>query len=150
RLRHAAEDMEEVGVVSPPQFDQVGPAGGLVVLEADPLLLLVAGKVLSGGDLAAHEALVVVRGRVDQVAEDFLAGPPLGGGPLFALRLGEAGQDARQLADGEAQTFDGVRRRGHSSPPCFSCSSPSRGRRPSQWRTGWGGYFGYAGSVLDN
>lgn len=39
----------------------------------------------------------------------------------------------------------------HRFPPGFvSCVPVSLGRWPSQCTTGWGGYFGYAGSVLDN
>src|SRR5207302_175051 len=73
-LRHAPGDVQQVRVVGPPQVDQFRPPGRLVALDADPLLLLVAGEVLPGGDLAPDEALVVVRGRVDQVADDFLLG----------------------------------------------------------------------------
>src|SRR5581483_7593025 len=98
-LRHAAGDMQKVRVVGPPQVDQVAPPGRLVALDAHPLLLLVAGEVLPRSELAPHEALVVVRGRVDQVADDLLPGPAFGGGPLLALGLGEPGEDARQRAD---------------------------------------------------
>src|SRR5262245_17297104 len=45
-LRHALGDVEQVRVVGSPQVDQVGPASALVVLKADPLLLVVAGEVL--------------------------------------------------------------------------------------------------------
>src|SRR5262249_6523209 len=83
-FRHAPGDVEQVRVERPPEVDQVGPAGRLVALDADPLLLLVAGEVLPGSDLAPDEALVVVRGRVDQVAEDFFPRPPFGSGPLLA------------------------------------------------------------------
>ena len=47
-FRHAADDVEDVRVVSPPEVDQIGPPGTLVVLEEDPLPLLVAGEVLPG------------------------------------------------------------------------------------------------------
>lgn len=61
-LGHAPGNMEQVRVVRPPEVDQVVPTGCVVILDADPLLLLVAGEVLPGGDLAPYEALVVVRG----------------------------------------------------------------------------------------
>lgn len=115
--------MQQVRVVGTPQVDQVGPPGRLVALDAHPLLLLVAGEVLPGGNLTPDEALVVVRGRVDQVADDLLLGPAFGGGPLLALGLGKPGEDARQRADGKPQAFDGSRHLVHSSPPCVRSSS---------------------------
>jgi len=59
-LGHAPSNMEQVGVVGPPEVDEVGPLSRLLVLDADPLLLLVAGEVLPVGNLAPHKALVVV------------------------------------------------------------------------------------------
>jgi len=135
-----------VGVGGPPQVDQVCPPGRLVVLDAHPPPLLVAGELLTGGDLASDEAVVVVRGRVDQVADDLLLRPAFGGGALFVLSLGEAGEDNRQGADGKPQAFDGSVHLVHPSPPCVNSSSlASLGLYPSHRTTGWGGYFGKAG-----
>lgn len=48
-LGHLHGDVEQVRVVRLPQGDEVGPPGGLVVLDADPPLLVVPREVLAGG-----------------------------------------------------------------------------------------------------
>jgi hypothetical protein len=68
----------EEAVVGGPESDELEPVGGLEMLGADIAILVVAGKVedrLKGG---ADETLVVVGGRVDEVAEELLAGPAAG------------------------------------------------------------------------
>src|SRR5690242_6834853 len=92
-FRHAPDNVEQVPVVGLPEIDESVPPGGLVILEADPLFLGVAWEVLSTCDLTPHEALVIVRGRVDQVADYFFLGPPSLGWALFALGLGETGKN---------------------------------------------------------
>jgi hypothetical protein len=103
-LRHALRNMEQMRVVGPPQVDQVGPPSRLVALEADPPLLLVGGEILSRGDLPPHEALVVVGGRVDQVADDLLPGPAWGRGAARSRTprsgRGRPAACARQTAGG--------------------------------------------------
>src|SRR2546421_12097635 len=71
-LRHTLGDVKKVGVVCPPEVNQVAPSSSLVVLDADPRLLVITWEILSTSNLTPHEALMIVRGRVNQVADDLL------------------------------------------------------------------------------
>src|SRR5215472_13619099 len=96
--RHGLEDMQEVTVEEQPEVDEVGPRLGGVALARDPELLLVAGKLEARSELRAHPALLVVAGRVDQMAKDLLLRPARG--------IGLAGGDRFR------DVHEAVRRRG--------------------------------------
>ncbi len=66
------DDMSKMTAVTCPQCDQSGPRFFFNGLHTHPILLFIAGKVeraLQGG---AHEPLMVIRGRIDQMSEDLL------------------------------------------------------------------------------
>ena len=117
--------MDEVGVRGLPEGDQVVPGGGLVVLHADPLFLVVGGEVVGAGDLAVNETLVVVEGGVDQVADDFFLGPAFGRGALFAFSFGEARENSRQRAYGKLKPLDGNRHFVHHFTPFCGSGFPA-------------------------
>src|SRR5262249_15582156 len=105
--------MEQMGVVRSPEVNQVIPSGALVLLDADPPLLIVAWKILPLGKLPTHKALVIIRGRVDQVAEDFFLRPSFRRRALLAFGLGKTSKDAGQRTNGKAQPLDDSRHRVH-------------------------------------
>lgn len=77
RGRHHAGD---VLVVGPPEHEQIRPRPILIPLHADPRVLVVAGEDEVALQLRAHEAAVIVAGRIDQVADNLLARPLAGCG----------------------------------------------------------------------
>lgn len=86
----------EVTVEREPEGDDFGPGKQVEALQADPIVLLVAGEVELGSKLQADEALQVVVGRVDEVADGLLRGP-------FAGSEGSGGgfgRDGRELVFG--------------------------------------------------
>src|SRR5215813_8340521 len=107
RRRNRRDDTREVKVERMPETDQLRPRRILVTLGGDPLFLTVAGKDQVIGELSTHETLVVVGGRVDQVAELLLGGPLSRSGNARDILLGKSaqtrfriGQRAPQLALG--------------------------------------------------
>ena len=71
--RQVGDDMGKIAIVACPQRDQDRPGRFFNGLNTHPLLLVVAGEVeraLQGG---SHKALMIIRGRIDQVSEDLLA-----------------------------------------------------------------------------
>src|SRR5688572_14361039 len=74
---YASNRVGQMTIVERPELDQVQPGTALRVLRAHPGVLLVSGKDETAAKLRADEALMVVRRRVDQMAEDFLEGPDL-------------------------------------------------------------------------
>ena len=72
-----------------PEEDEVGPLALLIVLNGDPVILLVTGEHQVILQLRADETSVVVRRRVDQVADDLLRRPPV-------RRRSDCGLGARQ------------------------------------------------------
>jgi hypothetical protein len=71
-------DACQVQVEEPPERHQLGPRRLLVVLRRHPGVLVVAGKYEVVLKLRAHEALMIVRRRIDQVADDFSRRPFVG------------------------------------------------------------------------
>src|SRR5262245_49334605 len=84
---HLRHHVQQVAIVGAPQLDDRLPRLLGVLLHGDPSLLLVGREVDLLGELAAHEALVVVAGRVHEVAEDLLGAPFPGGGAAAGVRL---------------------------------------------------------------
>jgi hypothetical protein len=66
RFRHHSRD---VSIECCPEFDELSPGSTLVPLSFDPGVLFVAGEDEVVLKLRAHESLMVIRGRVDQVHE---------------------------------------------------------------------------------
>src|SRR5436305_1538167 len=65
----ACDDTQQVQVVSLPERHQIAPRGIGVAVALDPGFLLIAGKGFRAVELSANEALMVVGGRIDEVAE---------------------------------------------------------------------------------
>ena len=96
-----AHDVEEVAVEGRPEGDQVGPGLGDVVLRGNPGLLVIAGVVDRRGDLAANEALMIVAGGVDEVAEHFFLGPAIGSALVGGVGVGDVDEAARHSGEDE-------------------------------------------------
>src|SRR2546423_1763007 len=73
--RNAYDDAQQVQVVGLPERDQIAPRGIGVAVALDPGFLLIAGKGVRAVELGANESLVVVGGRIDEVAEQLFARP---------------------------------------------------------------------------
>src|ERR1051326_361622 len=86
-------------VEAAPQGDEQRPRLLFVSLRAHPLLLFIAGEDQVVRELRADETLVVVRGRVNQVAQYLLRRPLALGPRLPALVLRDREQTRRRLLD---------------------------------------------------
>jgi hypothetical protein len=62
-------------IVRAPQLDQIRPRFVVISLCVHPLILLVTRKHEVVHELRAHEPLMVIRGRVDQVTKNLFAAP---------------------------------------------------------------------------
>jgi hypothetical protein len=95
--------MQQVPVVSEPEVDQVCPFAILKPFRFDPRLLGIAWYCEIVLELCAHEALMIVRGGIDEMAEDLFAGPmavDLRGGVGEARKLRSGGvEKVRELGD---------------------------------------------------
>ena len=78
RRRQVSDDVCEELIVRTPQRYQQRPGGVLEVLSADVAVLVVAGEVELRLERGAHETLMVIGGRVDQVAYKLLTRPAAG------------------------------------------------------------------------
>ena len=65
------------------------------MVDLDPSVLFIAGKDQIVFDLAQHEPRVIVRGRVDQVANDLFGRPVVFSSRLFALSFADLLQARR-------------------------------------------------------
>src|ERR1051326_4043860 len=95
-------------VEAAPQGDEQRPRLLFVSLRAHPLLLFIAGEDQVVRELRADETLVVVRGRVNQVAQYPLRRPLALGPRLPALVLRDREQTRRRLLDRPPEVFDKV------------------------------------------
>jgi hypothetical protein len=81
----------EVAVEGEEESEDLGPGKEIVALEADPVILPVAGEGELGVDLEADEALEIVVARVDEMADGLLGAPLAGGEGLGGGFGGEGG-----------------------------------------------------------
>jgi elongation factor P len=92
--RDVGDDVGDVEIEAGPEGDELGGIGSGVVLDGDVGGLVVAGEIETGLGEGADEALVVVGGGVDEVAEEFDEGPlagATGGLPVAGREGGEGG-----------------------------------------------------------
>ena len=75
RSRQVRDDVREIAIVAGPERDQLGPWGFLNPLHPNTAVLVVAGKFERALERRPHKALVVVRSRINQVAQDLPTGP---------------------------------------------------------------------------
>ncbi len=97
---HGVHNANEVPVVRLPQRDDLGPRRRRVPLQADPIVLRVAREHEVVLAVRAHEALMVVRRRVDEMANDLLRGPCAGFRPPRHRRLRQSLEPWRGVVDG--------------------------------------------------
>src|SRR5450755_41750 len=74
-LRNVPDDVQQVAVEQQPKVDDVGPSLRAVALDRNPGFLPVSRKINARFDQGAHNALMVVGGGIDEVAEDLLLRP---------------------------------------------------------------------------
>ena len=74
-LWNLGHQMQQVPVISEPEMDQVAPFAILKPFRFDPRLLGIARYCEIALELRAHEALMIIRGGIDQMAEDLFARP---------------------------------------------------------------------------
>lgn len=70
--RNLVNEPRQMQIVGTPQSYQRHPVGVLITLDAHPSFLLIFRQAQVIGKLQTYKALVVVRGRIDQVAQHFL------------------------------------------------------------------------------
>jgi len=66
------DDMDEVAIVACPQCDEGRPRCFLNRLNTHPTLLVIARKVEGTLQCGSHKALMIIRGRINQMSEDLL------------------------------------------------------------------------------
>ena len=93
-----------------------------VVLHAHPVVLGVAEEHEIVLELAADEPLVVVGGRVDEVADHLARRPLAGPGRAAGGLVGQREQARRGRIDGSAQAL-GIFRHRHRRPPFVSVTT---------------------------
>jgi hypothetical protein len=84
--------MSYVAVIRLPELGQLGPSTGVVVLHGNPVILNVTWKLKCIALLRADEPLMVVGGRIDQMANHLLGGPLAGGSRDTGLDIGHRPQ----------------------------------------------------------
>src|SRR5271157_4968758 len=104
---NGADDVQQMAVEKEPEVHQVRPGLGGVGLDGHPGFLVVIGKVEASGDAGADQALVVVAGGIDQVAENLLFRPSAGRGDVGDFVLGEIDQAARGGLEDAGQAVRG-------------------------------------------
>ena len=87
RNRSSLDYASEMQVEESPECDELGPRGRLILLRHHPCFLLVPQEYEIVRELGAHEALMVVGGGVDEVADDLLRRPLAWGRHFGCLRL---------------------------------------------------------------
>lgn len=100
------DEVDEEEIVLVPEGDEGRPGELLVGVQADPIVLRVAGALVRAVEGGADEALVVVGGGIDEVAE-FLFGVPGAGSRGGARRGGfvDGGEDGEFASDRVAQVL---------------------------------------------
>ena len=99
----------EVTVEREPEGDNFRPGEQVEALQADPVVLLVTGEVQLGIDLQSDEALQIVVGRVDEMADDLLDAPLAGSEGLSRGFRRDSGELALAAGDAVAKRHgDGV------------------------------------------
>jgi len=71
-LGYAFNHMTQVAVVSGPKLDQCPPVRFIVLLDPNPIVLTIGRKVGGSVVTGSHESMVIIRGRIDQMAQDLL------------------------------------------------------------------------------
>jgi len=84
-------DVHQVPVVGQPEFHQIAPLAGGIILRAHPIVLLISGKHQAIFVLQTDETLMIVGRRIDEMPEDLFLRP----GVLSGTARGSI------LADGE-------------------------------------------------
>ena len=109
---HAGHDVHQVAVVGAPQLDQRVPRLLVVALHGHEAVAVVGRELDVRRELAAHEALVVVAGGVDEVSQDLPARPGVRRAAHPAPRLAQ-----REQAPGHGlhQRFQPIDRLFHAS-----------------------------------
>jgi len=93
-FRHSCQDVGQEPVVRGPECGQVAPAGVLIAFHANAAGLIVTRPSQLVLKLRANEALVVVRRRIDQVAQYLFAGPTAFNGRNGRARLANSSKIA--------------------------------------------------------
>src|SRR5215471_5954587 len=107
-VRHGLHDVQQVAVEQQPQVHQIAPRLGRVALAGNPELLLVIGELQARNELRAHETLMIVARRVDQVAEDLFLRPARRIGLGRGIGLGDVGQSMRRPDEHRLEARDGL------------------------------------------
>lgn len=83
-FRRAVDQSCDLQIESPPERDQLFPRRICISADADPVLLSIAREHEIVLQLSAYQPLMVIRGGVDEVADDLARRPFIGRGPRGA------------------------------------------------------------------
>src|SRR5262245_2568651 len=97
--------MREMQVERPPECDQLRPRRVLILLKPDPRVLIVAGKYEVILELCAHEPLMVIGCRIDEMTDDLARRPLAWGARTRARVVGESEQRWRGVFDNQSELF---------------------------------------------
>src|SRR5207302_3467309 len=104
---HRRHHTREVAVEACPERDELGPRRILILLTRNPRVLIVAGKRQFVLKLGSHEALMIVRRRVDQMSHD-LAGRPLPRRRPLRARFVADPEELRRSAIDDGEELDDI------------------------------------------
>ena len=100
--RKGVDDARDLEVEAAPELDQLAPGSVGVATRADPVVLVVRGEDQVVLEPRANKPLVVVRGGVDQVADQLARRPLAGRGLDGASLLVDCAKSLRGLFDDRA------------------------------------------------
>src|SRR6185312_2058328 len=125
-VRHQRHDAGHMAVVRVPERHELVPGHRPVLLGRYPVILLIALEHEIVLPSHAHESLMIVRGRVDQVSDDFLDRPLPRRRPVGRNVLGDRAEVGGRAVDRVAEVCRVVRFGAHGS----RCTNGTRrGRR---------------------
>src|SRR5215475_5081359 len=72
---NVTDHRSQLRVVSAPEFNDVRPWTILVALDTNPFVTVITRQINASSELQTYKPLMVIRGRIDQVSQNFFLGP---------------------------------------------------------------------------
>ena len=113
-FRNFFHQMKKMAVIDGPELDEIAPGAGFIVLNRNPVLLGVGRHAKLALDLGANEAMMIIGGRIKQMAEDLFAGPVFRGCRGAGVGVGNAGKFGGYASENPPKFFDGGFKRLHN------------------------------------
>lgn len=112
--RNCFYETEKMEVIRDPEPNKFVPREAGVVLNGNPFLLGVAGHGKLALDLRANKPVVIIGGRIQQMAEDLFAGPVIGASGGAGVGVGNTRQLGGYASEDPPKFFYGGFKRLHN------------------------------------